>query len=66
LNSAGQVKKYTLNITNHIKSALKDNTYNSDLYIGILTESETPHRAVLFGAGHSQYPMKLKITYTKN
>lgn len=66
LNSTAQIKKYTLNITNHIKSALKDNTYNSDLYIGILTESETPHRAVLYGAGHSQYPMKLKITYTKN
>jgi hypothetical protein len=66
LNSEGLIKKYTLNITNHIKSALRDSTYNSDLYIGILTESETPHRAVLFGAGHSKYPMKLKITYTKN
>jgi len=66
LNSGAQIKKYTLNITNHIKSAQRDTTYNSDLYIGILTESETPHRTVLYGAGHSQYPMKLKITYTKN
>jgi len=66
IDNSAQVKKYTLNITNHIKNALKDKSYNPDLYLGILTETETPHRAVFFGARHSTYPMKFKITYTKN
>ncbi|MBK8668463.1 MAG: DUF4270 domain-containing protein [Saprospiraceae bacterium] len=63
---SNNVITYTINITNHIKSAVKDSSYASDLYLGILTESETARRAVLYGAGHSTYPMKLKITYTKN
>ncbi len=66
LDSSGPVRKYTLNITNHIKTALKDPTINTDLHIGILTESEIPNRAVFFGAKHSQYPIRFKITYTKN
>ena len=53
-------------INKQLKSALIDCTYNSDRYNEILTETETTHRAVLFGAGHSKYPMQLKITYTKN
>jgi hypothetical protein len=65
LNSDNLVKKYTINITNHIKRALRDKTYNSDLYIGILNEAETPRRAVFYGAKHSTYPMKLRVTYTK-
>jgi len=66
LNNSNQVHKYVLNITNHIKSALKDPNHNSDLNLNILTESEVANRALLYGAKHSTYPMKLKITYTKN
>jgi len=61
----GSVRKYSLNITNHIKNALKESTYDSDLYLNILTESESVRRAVIYGAKHSTFPMKLNISYTK-
>ena len=54
-----------MNITNHIKKAVKDSTYNADIYLNVLTETGNPKRVVLFGANHSTYPMKLNITYTK-
>ncbi len=66
LNTSNQVFKYTMNITNFVKSVLKDNNQPSDMYLGILTESEIARRALLYGAKHPVYPMKLKITYTKN
>ena len=66
LNTDNQVFKYTMNITNFIKSVLKDNNQPSDMYLGILTESEIARRALLYGAKHPVYPMKLRITYTKN
>jgi hypothetical protein len=66
IDRSQQVFKYTMNITNHVKSLIKDSKLSSDLYLGILTESELPQRAILYGAKHSLYPMKLQITYTKN
>lgn len=65
LNTSGSVKKYTLNITNHIKEVLKDPTYSSDLQIGILNEAETARRAIFYGAKDSNYPMKLRVSYTE-
>lgn len=63
---SGSLRKYKLNITNHIKRAVKDKTFDSDIYISVLTEAENPARAIFYGAKHSQYPVKLNITYTKN
>ncbi|MGB4960558.1 MAG: DUF4270 family protein, partial [Saprospiraceae bacterium] len=65
LNETGVIRKYTMNITNHIKNASKDKSINPEIYIGILSESEVPRRAVIYGAKHSTYPIKLKITHTK-
>jgi hypothetical protein len=59
-------KKYTLNITNYIKQVINKTIPDSDLYIGIFTESETAARTAFYGAKHSKYPIRLKITYTKN
>jgi hypothetical protein len=65
LATQGTVRKYSMNITNHVKAALRDTSYNSDLYLNILTEAERPQRVVFCGSAHPDYPMKLKITYTK-
>ena len=65
LNEEGTVRKYTMNITNHIKNAVKDKTYNSDLYIGILNEQESPRRVIFYGPKHKSNPMKLRVNYTK-
>lgn len=57
--------KYTINITNYIKQVLKNTEYSPEIYIAVNSESENPARAILYGAGHSEYPIKLKIYYTK-
>jgi hypothetical protein len=57
--------KYTMNITNHIKKSIKDKSFNSDIYLNLLTESENPRRAIFYGGKHSKFPVKLNITYTK-
>lgn len=57
--------KYVLNITNHIKKAVKDPTFDSSLYLNVLTESQNPRRLAMYGAKHSKNPIKLNITYTK-
>jgi len=66
LATQGSVRKYTMNITNHVKTALRDSSYSSDIYLNILTEAERPQRVVFYGSNHPVYPMKLKITYTEN
>jgi hypothetical protein len=66
LDNRGVVYKYTLNITNHIKIALKDKSHSPDIYLGILTESEVAQRALLYGAKNGTYPIKLRVTHTKS
>ncbi|MCE2789896.1 MAG: DUF4270 domain-containing protein [Saprospiraceae bacterium] len=65
LEKTSPVKKYTFSITNHVKIALRDSTYNSDMLLSILTESEIPNRVAIHGGKHATYPVRLKITYTK-
>jgi len=57
---------YKLNITNHIKRSIRDRNYNSDIYLVVETESFNLRKGILYGAKHSQYPMKITITHTKN
>jgi hypothetical protein len=64
-NTSGTLRKYNLNITNHIKQAVKNKSFDSDIYLNVLTEPENPSRLIFYGAKHSQYPVKLKVTYTK-
>lgn len=58
--------KYTLNITNHLKKAIRDSNFSPTIYISVLTESENPERVAFYGAKHSQLPVKLNVYYTKN
>jgi len=57
-------KKYELNITNHIKSALKIPNYDSDIYLTIGNESETASKAILYGSKGLTNRMKLKVYYS--
>jgi hypothetical protein len=65
LQKTTAVRKYTFSITNHVKIALRDSTYNPDMYLSILTESEVPYRVAIHGAKQNTYPVGVKITYTK-
>jgi Domain of unknown function (DUF4270) len=66
LDNKQSVKKYTLNITNHVKNIIeKPTTYRPELVLGILTESESASQVVLYGGKHSAFPMKMRVTYVK-
>ena len=54
---------YTINITNHLQDMIDGNAPN-EIYLGCNNSSQTPTRVALFGAGHSQYPMELKVNFT--
>ncbi|MBK9255993.1 MAG: DUF4270 family protein [Saprospiraceae bacterium] len=79
LQTTGGLKKYSLNVTNHLKAAIKNPDFKSEILLSpvpvnsipfrfselLIAESSTPGRVVLYGAKHSQYPMKLKVSYTE-
>jgi len=56
---------YRMNITNHLRKALTDSEFISDIYINGFNESEEVKRSILFGADHPEKKMRLKISYTK-
>ncbi len=58
--------RYKLNITNHLKKAIRNSDFSPTLYLSVLTESENPDRTVFYGAKNSKNPVKLNIYYTKN
>ncbi len=57
---------YRLNITNHIKRSIRDNNYSSDLYLVVNNELTNLSKGIFFGAKHSESPIKITITHTKN
>jgi hypothetical protein len=65
IDKSKSVYKYTINVTNHVKRLLADPTYRPEVVLGILGEAETAAQAVLYGAKHSTYPMKVRVSYAK-
>ena len=59
------LKKVKFNITNHVKNYIADPMIGGEIIINSLLDSETPGRTVFYGAGHSKYPAKLNISFTK-
>ena len=67
LNDNGEVirKYYTFNITSHFINMISSGSDKSTkLYMSALVDNLTPGRSILYGPGHSVYPMKLNVTYT--
>jgi len=65
LKKTNGIFTYRINITNHIKQALKDPEFDSDIYITTFSEIEDIYRSVLYGADHPQYKMKMKVNFTQ-
>lgn len=65
LDKTNNIRKYKLNITNHIKKAVETDGFNSGLYLGIFGEAELPNRAAIYGAKSPINPVKLSIIFTK-
>ena len=60
------LKKVKFNITNHVINFIDDPTIGGKIILSAFFESETPNRTVFYGAGHSRYPAKLNIAFTKS
>lgn len=59
------LQKYNINVTNELKSRITQNDTNTAMILSPYLTQGRANRSVLYGTGHSTYPAKLKITYTK-
>ena len=57
------LQTYTMNISSHLQSII-DGDQPSQIILRAFPKQETGSRVILYGPGHSQYPTKLKLTYT--
>jgi len=55
--------RYRMNISAHFQRIIEGLSNNS-IYLRAFPKQEQSARVVIFGPGHSQYPMKLRLTYT--
>lgn len=61
----GQDMKYfSINLTNHIKELARDAEADRELVLTLTSKLQKPGRTVIYGPGHSEFPLKLKVTFT--
>ncbi len=58
------IMTYTMNISNYFQSIL-DEVEDPIIYLRAFPKQESGSRVVLYGPGHSKYPMKLTLAYTQ-
>lgn len=58
------LQQYTMNISAHFQDIVDGNEDRS-IYLRAFPKQEKSDRVIIYGPGHSKYPMKLKLTYTK-
>lgn len=58
------IQTYTMNISNHLQDIL-DETSDPIIYLRGFPKQEQGSRVVIYGPGHSKYPMKLTLAYTQ-
>jgi hypothetical protein len=58
------VTTYTMNVTGHFQSMI-DGLVGNDLFIVTFPKPQIANRVILGGAGHSTYPIKLTLNYTR-
>ena len=56
--------KYKLNLSTHFQEIV-DGDASNELFLRLFPKPSNVRRMVIFGPGHSTYPMKLVITYTQ-
>lgn len=55
---------YRFNITAHVNAVLAGEV-SSNLQLSLQNKSTTPDRVVLYGAGHSQFPIRVQLSVTR-
>ncbi len=60
------LRKYKLNISNHIQDIIDDRLGgNNSVYMQVYLKNQYAYRGMFYGTGHSKYPLKLNLAYTK-
>ena len=59
------LKKYTAATTVHTLSMFDGSNPDTRIRISARNKRGRANRSIIFGPGHSQYPMKFKLTYSK-
>jgi len=60
------IRQYKMNITDHFQDMVDGITPSNDIFITAVPKGQSANRSIIFGPGHSTYPVKLNITYTIN
>lgn len=60
------IMKYEMNVTNHVKAILDGAEDLTTLFLTVRSRSQNANRVVLYGPDHPEYPIRLKLTYTKS
>lgn len=55
---------YKMNITNQLRSFVKDASLDRNIYISTPSQAEYMDRAIIYGPAHDMYPMKIKVNFT--
>ncbi len=63
--NAASIMEYSMNISSHLQDMIDGSLDNSDLYLTTYPKSGEPNRLIIGGTKHSQYKMKIQLTYTK-
>lgn len=58
------VQTYSINMSTRFQQMILG-AVSETVFIRVFDKNENPERVVLYGPGHSQYPAKLELTYTK-
>lgn len=59
------IKKYTAIMSVHVTRMFNEDDPDTRIRIAPVNKRLTPSRSIIFGPGHSKYPMKFKLTYSK-
>ena len=63
-NNGEMIQTYTMNISSYFQEIL-DEVKDPVIYLRSFPKQEQGSRVVIYGPGHSKYPMKLSLAYTK-
>lgn len=60
----GEAGLYTMNISTHLQRMIDGDEVN-ELILSVFRRGDNPNRGVMAGAKHPDFPIKLKVTFTK-
>jgi hypothetical protein len=58
------VQQIRINVTSHLKEVLDGTLADDKVVMALVSKVQRPGRTVIYGPGHSRYPMRLSVTFT--